>query len=329
MKIENCQLQYLKRTNYELWDTFVEASPQSTIYGKSWYLAVLQCTFQILMVVENQQILAGLVLTKDGRNNFGNPYLCKYLGVYYADFKGTAYNQETKRRKVTQLLLREITKLPTFNYFFHPQFTTYFPFYLKNFESRLRYSYWINLKDQSLAQIRAKFHSKLRSEIKFAQQQSFSITNDIPLVIFINTCQKTFLQKGNKFPFTTAFLTTYCQQLLDRKNLQITGIKDEQGRVMAVIGILVTPQTNTLILSGFDKELIQRGANEYLLYHCIEQAKKQADFFDFEGSMIPAIESFYRKFGGDYIPYLTIYKNSTRQFLVGKLRFWYRRISGN
>ncbi|GEM_PF-7017037 len=328
VKIENYQRQYLTSTHYELWDTFVDNSPQSTIYGKSWYLEALQCPFQILVVIENQQILAGLVLTKDGRKNFANPYLGKYLGIYYANFKGTAYNQETKRRKVTDLLLTEIIKLPTFNYFFHPQFTTYLPFYLKNFESRPRYSYWINLKDQSLAAIRAKFHSKLRSEIKLAQQQNFQITLDVPVDTFVSICQQTFLQKGAKFPFAQSFLHNYCQELLARKVLQISGIKDQQGRVMAVVGILRTPQTSTLILSGFDKRIIQRGANEMLIYHGIQVAKQQSDFFDFEGSMIPAIESFYRKFGGDYTLYLNIYKNSTREFFFQKLRTLYQKIKG-
>jgi len=197
-RIENRdgQLKYLKADEYSLWDDFVDSSPQRTIYGKSWYLTALQCPFQILVIIQRQQILAGLVLTKDGRKNFANPYLCKYLGVYYANFKGTAYNQETKRRKITNLLLTELTQKSTFNYFFHPQFTTYFPFYLKNFDSRLRYSYWINLKDQSIAQIKANFHSKLRSEIKVAEAQSFSITRDIPAAVFTKICQKTFLQKG-------------------------------------------------------------------------------------------------------------------------------------
>ena len=97
---------------------------------------------------------------------------------------------------------------------------------------------------------------------------------------------------------------------------------------MAAIGILRTRQTHTLILSGFDQAIIQRGANESLIYHCIQDAKEQADFFDFEGSMLPEIEAFYRKFGGVYTPYLNIYKISTRQFLLEKLRFWYRRFRG-
>lgn len=326
MKIENCQLQYLTVADYLLWDDFVDNSPQNTIYGKSWYLATLQCSFQILAVVENQEILAGIVLTKDGRNHFANPYLGKYLGIYFADFKGTTYNQETKRRKATNLLLTKLTKLPTFNYFFHPQFTTYFPFYLKNFDSRLRYSYWINLKDQSLATIRANFHTKLRSEIKFAEQQHFQITQTISIDTFVYICQQTFLQKGAKFPFTISFLKNYCQELVAKKILQLTGVKDEQGRVMAVVGILRTPQTSTLILSGFDKNVMQRGANEYLIYDSIQRAKRQSDFFDFEGSMIQEIESFYRKFGGEYTPYLNVYKNSMKQFLLNKLRTWYSSI---
>ncbi len=327
MKIENCQLQYLTIADYPQWDEFVDHSPQSTIYGKSWYLAeALECPFQILAVVDNQQIVAGIVLTKDGRNHFANPYLGKYLGVYYRVFKGTAYTQETKRRKVTHLLLTELTKLSTFNYFFHPQFTTYFPFHLANFENRLRYSYWINLKDQSLAEIKAKFHTKLRSEIKFAEQQNFQLTEALSVDTFVAVCQQTFLQKGAKFPFTIAFLKNYCEKLVAKKVLELTGIKDGQGRVMAVVGILKTPQTSTLILSGFDKNGIQRGANEYLIYDRIQQAKKEAGFFDFEGSMIPEIESFYRKFGGEYTPYLNVYKNSTKQFMVNKLKAWYSSI---
>ena len=324
MKIENYKLQYLSATEYPLWDDFVESSPQNTIYGKSWYLKILKCPFQILAVRSNQQILGGLVLTKNIRNQFANPLLGKYLGVYYTPFSGTTYNQETNRRKITNLLLTELTKITSFNYFFHPQFATYFPFYLKDFDSRLRYSYWINLKDQTFEVISAKFHGKLRSEIKFAHQQNFQLTQAISVDTFVRICRQTFLQKDAKFPFSTTFLKNYCQQLLDKKVLQLNGIKDKEGRVMAVVGILMTPKVSTLILSGFDKQIIQRGANECLIAHCIQQAKKQSDFFDFEGSMIPAIESFYRKFGGDYTPYLNIYKNSTREFLVEKLQSWYR-----
>lgn len=316
------QLQYLTAAEYALWDAFVEASPQGAIYAKSWYLEALQCPFQLLVVMNRAEIVAGIALTKNGHGDYANPYLGKYLGVYYADFQGSSYTQETKRRKATELLLTEIIQLPTFDYFFHPHFETYLPFYKKDFDNRLRYSYWINLKDQSLAEIEAKFHSKLRSEIKFAQKQNYELTTDVNIDSFYKICLQTFTQKANKFPFSISFFETYCQRLLDLKALKIIGIKNGEGQLMAAMGLLLTPKMTTLILSGMDKKYISRGANELLLYEGIRLAKEQSATFDFEGSMIPEIESFYRKFGGDYKQYMTVYKRSTKQFLKGQLKRW-------
>lgn len=316
------QLQYLTTAQYPLWDDFVERSPQGAIYAKSWYLEALNCPFQLLAVMKEDKIVAGIALTKNGRGAYANPYLGKYLGVYYADFDGNKYTQETKRRKATQLLLTALIKLPTFDYFFHPNFTTYLPFYQKNFDNRVRYSYWINLKAQSLAAMEEKFHSKLRSEIRFAQKQNYQLTRDITIADFYKICQQTFLQKGAKFPFTTAFFEHYCQSLMELGVLKLMGIQKESGQLMAAIGLLVTPKVTTLILSGMDKNYIQRGANELLIKEGIQLAKKESEWFDFEGSMIPEIEAFYRKFGGDFRPYMTVYKVSTQQFLLGQLRRW-------
>ncbi len=319
------QLQYLTAVQYPLWDDFVERSPQGAIYAKSWYLQALNCPFQLLAVMDGERIIAGIALTKNGRGEYANPYLGKYLGVYYAEFDGNFYTQETKRRKATELLLSELVKLPTFNYFFHPNFETYLPFHKNDFDNRLRYSYWINLKAQSLSKIEEQFHSKLRSEIKFAQKQNYQLVTDIDIASFYKICKQTFLQKSAKFPFTAAFFESYCQQLIDLEILKIRGIKNEAGQLMAAIGLLRTPKVTTLILSGFDKKYIGRGANELLIYEGIQLAKKQSDWFDFEGSMIPEIESFYRKFGGAFRPYMTVYKVNTRQFLVNQLRKLIRR----
>ncbi len=322
------QLQYLKAAQYKLWDDFVERSPQGAIYAKSWYLQALQCPFQLLVVLEEEAIIAGIALTKNGRGDYANPYLGKYLGVYYTHFDGNEYTQETKRRKATQLLLSALTKLPSFDYFFHPNFTTYLPFYKQDFDNRLRYSYWIHLKPQSLADIEAQFHSKLRSEIKFAQKQKYQLTTDIDIPSFYEICEQTFLQKGIKFPFTIAFFEHYCQSLMDLGILKLMGIQNESGQLMAAIGLLVTPKVTTLILSGIDKNHIQRGANELLIKKGLRLAKEQSDWFDFEGSMIPEIESFYRKFGGAYKPYMTIFKVSATQLLIGQLRKWVSRRRG-
>ena len=323
MKIENCQLHYLKPIEFPLWDDFVADSPQGCIYGNSWYLKALQKKVNILTVKEGNRIHAGIILTKNRRETYANPYLCKHLGVYYADFKGTNYNIETKRRKVTDLLLTELTKLPSFDYFFHPTFNTYLPFYYQKFDNRLRYSYWIDFKESSLAIIEANFHTKLRSELKFAEKQNYFLDKTIDFNTCIKLCQTTFIQKGEKFPFSKSFLSAYYRLLREKEVLEIFGLKNKEGEVMAVAALLKYKKVTTLILSGINKAIIERGANEWLIYQCILQAKEQGDAFDFEGSMLPKIESFYRKFGGQYVPYLNIYKNSMRKFLFEQIRDWY------
>jgi len=277
-----------------------------------------------LVVREEARIAGGIVLTRNVKNRFGNPLLCKYLGVYFGAFSGSEYNQETKRRKIIQALLIELEKLPDFDYYFHPQFSSFFPFDPK-FENRVRYSYWMRLKDQSADNIQHQFHAKLRSELKFADSQEYELVKNLDFDMFFRICQDSFQQKGNAFPFTHSFLKHYTAHLVKRKALQLYGVKDKAGIIMAVAGILQDQATSTLILSGHNSEKIKRGANEWLIYQCIQQALKTSDYFDFEGSMIPEIESFYRKFGGTFVPYLNVYKNTTRRFFTNRLRSFFKK----
>ena len=300
-------LEYLPEESYQAWDDFVDESPQQTIYGKTWYLLALQCPFTILTVKQREEIIGGIILTKNSRNQYANPLLVKYLGVYFTRFEGTAYNQESKRRAIIKLLMVELRKLTSFDYFFHPSFSSYLPFH-SYFDNRVRYSYWINLHNQSLEEIYGGFHGKLKSELRLAEKEGYHLKHALDFELFFSIIKKTFVQKGHRFPFIKESLASYFQKLSEREAFQTIGVIDQKGNTMAVVGLLFEPSVTTLILSGFDQETIQRGANELLIYECLKLAKLQSQYFDFEGSMRPNVESFYRKFGGTFVPYLNIYK---------------------
>ena len=325
MNLKNCQLHYLKKVEYSQWDAFVLSSPQCSIYGQSWYLEALQRPFEILVVREKATIYGGIVLTINRAKEYANPYLGKYYGIYYADFEGSPYNQESKRRKVTEYLLPELKKLPSFDYFFHPKFETYLPFYHQGYENRVRYSYWLDLKNQSIDQLWENFRPKLRTKLRKADQQGFQLIKAIDFEDFFSIYQQTFTQKNTKFPFTYDLLKRYYDLLSERSALQLIGLKNNQGLLVAVAGLLNFERVTTLILNGFDKKASASNVNEWLLYQVILQAKEQGDYFDFEGSMLPTVEPFFRKFGGTYTPYLNIYKYSFGKIVYGELRRWYRK----
>ena len=95
---------------------------------------------------------------------------------------------------------------------------------------------------------------------------------------------------------------------------------------MAVAGLIYDQHATSLVINGFDPVIMKRGANELLIFECIKFAKAHSKFFDFEGSMLEPIDSFYRKFGGDHRPYYKIYKNNVLNFALEKGIYWYKKL---
>ncbi len=304
----------------------MEASPQATIYGKTWYLEALGVPFKLLTVQENGKILAGSVLAKNPIKMYSNPLLCKYLGVYYNNFTGGAYKIETKRKNALKALLPELTKFHSYSYAFHPTFKNYLPFYWNNFSSKVFYSYWIPLKDRSIEAIQKEMYGKLRSEIKFALKSEYEIVYDIDFETFYTVGEKTFIRQGGKSPFSRTFLKKYTTDLSHKNAFKSLAVKDKEGRTMAIAGLIYDRHATSLVINGFDFEIMQRGANELLIFECIKFAMTQSDFFDFEGSMLEPIDSFYRKFGGEHQTYYKIYKHNVLNFAIEKGIKWYKML---
>jgi hypothetical protein len=62
-------------------------------------------------------------------------------------------------------------------------------------------------------------------------------------------------------------------------------------------------------MGGYGSEHKHHGAGPAAMFAAIRHAKKQGlAIFDFEGSMIPPIERYFRGFGGLLTPYLTVNK---------------------
>ena len=63
------------------------------------------------------------------------------------------------------------------------------------------------------------------------------------------------------------------------------------------------------LLGGYDDNYRHRGAGAFSIWQAIELAKSMGlTYFDFEGSMIPEIEKYFRGFGGQITPFYTINK---------------------
>lgn len=82
---------------------------------------------------------------------------------------------------------------------------------------------------------------------------------------------------------------------------------DKHGNIIAVEYLVWDNKESYGLLGGYDSESSCRGAKSLALWEGIKFSKGIGlQQFDFEGSMIPQIEHFVRKFGGKQTPYFTI-----------------------
>ena len=102
--------------------------------------------------------------------------------------------------------------------------------------------------------------------------------------------------------------------------VQLIGAFDNHSLVAAIF--LLTDAKSVYYLSGVNDRNAKYSMN-LLLYRAICESINQKKSFDFEGSMIPSIEQFFRGFGGTKKTYYSArYSSGVHIDLIEKLKSW-------
>lgn len=300
---------YLKEEEYDFWNEFVDESPEGSIYGKTWYLDALQVEYKILVVVNGKEIFAGIVLTKNEINTYSNPLLCKYLGIFFKNLDGTKQKVESKKIKLAEQIINEIKDIKTFDYTFHPNFKNWLPYYWNGYKQTTKYSYRISLIDKKEDEIFKNFTRELRNRIKKFQKIDFVVNYNNNFNEIYNLIENTYAKQGGKSPFKKEMLRNIFEKLEKQDSIKYINVFKEY-QLLSFVVLIYDKQSAYLVFHGFDDKNNIPGAHEFAIYEAIKEFSNTHQIFDFEGSMIKEIESFYRKFGGDLVEYYQIYKPS-------------------
>jgi len=302
------EIKFLFETDDEKWNVFVDQSKQGSLFCKTWFLKSLGLSYKILIVVENNEIYGGIILSKwHGLWTFGP--MQKYNGILFSSFNGSKYNVVTLQRSVTRLIIEKLIHLKSFDYYFHPEYSDWLLFYQSGFKEITYYTYRLDLENFDDEKLIENCSPKLRPIIRKAvKDDSIEILHENDPEFFYNLNNKTFKKQGGNIPISmNRFLSIY-SALKEKNCIKLYSCKNKNGNKTAVLGSVYDNRSAYLMFSGFDPESKENGHNELLIYTAILEAKKSVNMFDFEGSMLTGVESFYRKFGGIMTPYFRIYK---------------------
>lgn len=316
-------VRYLDKSEYEMWNRFVDESPEGSIYGKTWYLDALSASYKILVVINDKEIFAGIALAKNEIHTFSNPLLCKYLGIYFKKLDGNESRQISKKIELSNMLIFEIKKVKTFDYTFHPNYNNWLPFYWAGYKQTTKYSYLLEIENKSKEDIFQCFSRELKNRINKFSNVAYTIDfcNHFELVYSI--IKNTYLRKGVIIPFQKKKLEGFINKMQDNNSIKFVNVFYNDIIIAFTISIH-DKNAAYLILHGVDNTRKIPGNHEFAIFNTILQYNQTHKIFDFEGSMIKKIEFFYRKFGGTLIPYSKIYKRSfiniLKEILISKLK---------
>jgi hypothetical protein len=185
---------------------------------------------------------------------------------------------------------------------FPPEETDLQPWAWSGFKVVAQWTYRINL-GQELAAIRAGYEDKQRNAIKKGLAGGTVETTDDPDRV-LNAVRSTFARKGKGLDEDTASALIHA---FLKPGHGFAFVTVENGKDSAAAFCAHAAGTCYYLLGGVDKAHASNGAGAMAVDACIGQAHAFGlRVFDFEGSMLPEVERYFRTFGGTPTPYFTV-----------------------
>jgi hypothetical protein len=175
------EVRELGEDEYAEWDSFVDKSPQGTVFHKaSWLQSIDDYGFKIVACTHKENIVAGIPLPYTKR--FGvrfalNPPFTSYLGVIFRE-SNQKYNVKLSFERELSKALTETVKniAPYVKYKFHYNFVDPLPFVYAGFSFSTHFNYVLNLEG-NLASILGDMEKDTRNRIARSLRYDLEFSN--------------------------------------------------------------------------------------------------------------------------------------------------------
>jgi hypothetical protein len=282
----------------------------NSVFEQPWWLeSVAPGAWSAAVVRRGDEVVARLPYTRRrrlGLTTIVQPPFTQTLGPWVAPTEG----KYPRRLETEKKLLGELIEmLPPFDFFrqcFSPTATNWLPFYWAGFEATVRYTYRIeDLSD--LDRVRSDFQDHVRRGVRKAQGV-VEVDPDYPLDGLLALDAQTYARQGLRSPYPSEVVRRLDAACAARGARRILGAVDARGRAHAALYVVWDERTLYALINARDPELQAVGANTLLYWEAIRLASEVSRVFDFEGSMLPPVEHYFRGFGGRQTPYFCVWK---------------------
>lgn len=251
------------------------------------------------------------VKQKFGLKYCSMPHLTPYLGPLILQGKQRLkyVNQIGREKKILNELVDQLPKTLLFVSQGVPNWKNWQPLSWRGFKQTTRYTYRIHL-NRSTDDIQMALSSKTRNQIQLAESK-VTIRQTTSSNLIYKLTQSSFKKQNKTVPYSNLIFDSFYENL-DQRNAIYSVAAYVADRPVAS-ALIALDKSNAYLLATGRENNAPPGSVTLLIWNCILEAKNQKrEIFDFEGSMIQNIESFFRSFGGVQTPYHRVYKTSSK-----------------
>lgn len=302
---------------------FCRQAPDMPVFAQPWYLDACAAggAWDAVLVREAGRVVGALPYFYKQRGPFRYvtmPPFVKMLGPYLLpEFRGIL----KKEHAFYQELIVQLPELAAFKQNFYPSCTNWLPFYWNKFRQTTYYTYRLNGL-QDLAAIEAGINRNIRRNLQKAREQ-VRVVHDRTPEQFYELNKMSFNRQQLPMPYSWEQFRRHDQALAEAGARQFFFAVDARGRIHSAAYLIWDRQAAYYHLSGDDPALRESGAGILLIWEAIRYASEVLGLacFDFEGSMLPAVERIRVQFGAVQTPYFFVWKYNSRAFeLLEKLK---------
>lgn len=299
------EIAILEPDAYSAWDDFVAESPQGTIFHTSWWLNCSGHKFELYGLFKQGKLVAGLPVVYwrwHWWDMITQPPFTPYQGLLFAPAEGKYVSRlSTQKRQATALIEAIKNKATIIIINCHWTIHDMQPFRWAAFEPLVHYTYLLDM--QNFSAIWPNMDSTKRNNIRRSKNEGIIIKEgfDIPEVVRLS--QATFNRQAMNI--TWDMLTKTYQTELARREVGRTFIAyNPAGEAIAGLLLVWDKQCAYYLMGGYKQEVAHRGAMSLAFWQAINYAHAAGlPTFDFEGSDVPQVERFFRKFGARQTPF--------------------------
>ena len=292
--------------------TLVDDSPQGDVFCYSWWLkTVTKDDFKIIVVRDNNQIVAGIILNFYSTGRINEPYLTHTIGVLY-NKPGNELPRKrlSMERRWLNALLDRVDINPVVQFCMHQNFADWLPFHWWGYKQTTRYTYILDYHVTTTEEIWKNISRRQKRLILKATQNGLTVEEGDDITTAYKYSCLSFDRINRKFPYPLDDLQILDDAVKKHGMRKIFQVVDGQDHVHAADYVVYNNKSAYHLLSGGDATLRALGGHTLLLWHVIRYFSSQVPVFNFGGSDIQPIEEHIRSFGGTQTQYFHIYNEA-------------------